>query len=224
MTSLIVPTVPAQCYNRRPQRRNDHAILTRQTIADVRALIGDIKVQFMHQQHSGSCVEISKAQTLLPKADASVTSAPRLALSVYTADCVPILLASDDGIYIGAIHAGWRGLFHDVIRNTLHSFQQPTTNFKAWLGPAISQRCYQVNDDFKAKFCQRHPSAQRFFSRDSDCVFFDCSAFAEWQLRQCGVQNIQRNHQCTFLDAKLPSYRQSNGRLSERILSLIWRQ
>ena len=45
--------------------------------------------------------------------DALVTRDPRLALRVVTADCVPVLLATETAI--AAVHAGWRGLAAGVI-------------------------------------------------------------------------------------------------------------
>lgn len=223
MASLIVPTVPAQCYTRCLRRRINHPVIARQTVADVRSAIGGIQPQFMQQQHSGDCIDITKHCMIMPAADASMTTTPGLALSVYTADCVPILLASSDGSQIAAIHAGWRGLYHGVIFNTLRALQQPASNFSAWLGPAISHHAYLVNEQFRANFCDQQPHANSYFRHDGDCVYFDCPGFAESQLQQCGVQQIHRNQRCTFLDDQLPSYRRSEGRSSERILSLVWR-
>ena len=41
----------------------------------------------------------------------------RLALSVVTADCVPVLIAGPEGI--AAVHAGWRGIAGGIIAATL---------------------------------------------------------------------------------------------------------
>ena len=53
-------------------------------------------------------------------ADAAITSKPNVALSVMTADCLPIFLAHQDGDEIAAIHGGWRPLASDIIRHTLN--------------------------------------------------------------------------------------------------------
>src|SRR4051812_36410770 len=48
-------------------------------------------------------------------ADALVSVVPGVLLTIRTADCVPILLASSDGKVVGAVHAGWRGVVGDVV-------------------------------------------------------------------------------------------------------------
>lgn len=42
--------------------------------------------------------------------DACVTSAPGVVCTIMVADCLPVLLAHDSGLVVGAAHAGWRGL------------------------------------------------------------------------------------------------------------------
>jgi polyphenol oxidase len=43
------------------------------------------------------------------QADGLATSRPKMALTIKTADCQPILLAHVQGGHIGALHCGWRG-------------------------------------------------------------------------------------------------------------------
>ncbi|HEY4329016.1 MAG TPA: laccase domain-containing protein, partial [Phycisphaerae bacterium] len=42
-------------------------------------------------------------------ADGLVAAVPGVLLTVRVADCVPVLLASEDGRVVAAVHAGWRG-------------------------------------------------------------------------------------------------------------------
>ena len=68
------------------------------------------------QQVHGSNV-IDADNTIIPpngddsddlEADGVVTTKTNLVLAVQTADCVPVLLSSKDGMVIGALHCGWR--------------------------------------------------------------------------------------------------------------------
>ncbi|MEM9296148.1 MAG: polyphenol oxidase family protein [Planctomycetota bacterium] len=51
----------------------------------------------------------------VPSADGLVTAVAGPMLTVRTADCVPVLLATADGRAVGAVHAGWRGVLAGVV-------------------------------------------------------------------------------------------------------------
>ncbi len=55
-------------------------------------------------------------------ADASFTTQADIVLAILTADCLPILLAADDGSEIAAIHAGWRGLSAGIVESHRAAF------------------------------------------------------------------------------------------------------
>src|SRR5579862_3069079 len=56
-------------------------------------------------------------------ADAAITRASGRVLAIQVADCMPVLLASDDGGVLGAAHAGWRGLAAGVLEATVEAMQ-----------------------------------------------------------------------------------------------------
>ncbi|MSQ61069.1 MAG: hypothetical protein EXR43_00545 [Dehalococcoidia bacterium] len=62
---------------------------------------------FAHAGRSG--VELPAGGWGYPGVDALITNTPRTLLTVLSADCVPILLAVDDGTAVASVHAGWRG-------------------------------------------------------------------------------------------------------------------
>ena len=47
-----------------------------------------------------------------------ITKMKGVALGVLTADCVPIIIYEKNNI-IGCIHAGWKGAYSDIIKNTI---------------------------------------------------------------------------------------------------------
>ena len=55
--------------------------------------------------------------------DALFTAEPGLALSIAIADCVPVLLASPQGV--AAVHAGWRGLAQGVLGPAVAAIATP---------------------------------------------------------------------------------------------------
>ena len=78
------------------------------------------KLILMHQTHSNKVVEIKKnnyKKKII--ADAMITKMKGFALGVLTADCVPIVLYDTKNEIVGCIHAGWKGAFFGVIKNTI---------------------------------------------------------------------------------------------------------
>ena len=80
----------------------------------------------LNQVHGNNVIYVDDSDTNLhswPEADASVTKKPNLILAIRTADCVPILLTSDDGSIIGAAHCGWRSAKLDIIDKLAYKMQ-----------------------------------------------------------------------------------------------------
>jgi len=52
-------------------------------------------------------------------ADGIITTEKNVAISVKTADCVPILISDSSGSVVCALHCGWRGAISDLIRKSI---------------------------------------------------------------------------------------------------------
>lgn len=150
--------------------------------------------------------------------DALVTTVPGLALEVVTADCVPILVASD--VQVAAVHAGWRGLVAGVIAATLERFGDPAAA-TAWIGPAIGACCYEVGDEV-ADAVVALSSAEVLSPGTRGRPHLDLGLAAEMALERSGVGSIRRLALCTACHPPtLESYRR-DGRAAGRNRSLIW--
>ena len=68
------------------------------------------------------------------QADAAYTQTQGVGCIVMTADCLPVLLWSDDGREIAAVHAGWRGLAAGILEKT-GTVRIQTASVHAWVGP-----------------------------------------------------------------------------------------
>ena len=78
----------------------------------------------MHQTHSNNVIEIKKMNYKRKiYADAMITKMRGVSLGVLTADCVPIILYDSRNKIIGCIHAGWKGAFKNIIKNTIHKIK-----------------------------------------------------------------------------------------------------
>ena len=77
---------------------------------------GEHERLWVHQVHGGNVVFAHRGETCASgaKADALVSDDPARLVAVRVADCVPILLSSEDGKVVAAVHAGWRGVIAGV--------------------------------------------------------------------------------------------------------------
>lgn len=84
-------------------------------------------------------------------ADAMITCETGVALIIYTADCVPILLHDPVRCVIGAVHGGWRGSAANIcgtaIRRMQDEFGCVPADIHAAIGPCIGGCCYEVGSD-----------------------------------------------------------------------------
>ena len=82
-----------------------------------------------------------------PAADGVVSTEPGVAIGVVTADCVPVLLASEGGEAVAAIHAGWRGLAAGVVAGGVDALRRSAGSARivAAIGPHIGACCYEVD-------------------------------------------------------------------------------
>jgi YfiH family protein len=148
------------------------------------------------QMHGASVLEVDrKASGVVGEGDALITRSPGVVIGVLTADCVPVLLASQNGV--AAVHAGWRGLVGGVIEeavNTLGNIEA------AWVGPGIHACCYEVGPEVEDAFHERAlPVAG---TRRVDPV-----RAAVVVLRRAGIDRITSSSECTSCEARFFSHR-----------------
>jgi YfiH family protein len=171
----------------------------------------------VYQKHSAEAVIAEKPWKAekAPQADAIVTAKPGLAIGILTADCAPVLFCDPKARVIGAAHAGWRGALSGIVEATVAAMvtlgARPET-IAAVIGPAISQKAYEVGADFRAQFLAEAPESEAFFATDegSGEPHFDLPAYVADRLTRAGVGAIADLGLCTYCDeTRLFSYRRS---------------
>jgi len=158
-----------------------------------------------------------------PIADAAVTASAGVVLAVLTADCLPVLLCSDDGSEIAAAHAGWRGLANGVLEETVRAMQTPASRLLAWLGPAAGPQAYEIGVEVRAAFLAEDPAAESAFveTRD-DHWLVDLYMLARQRLARLGIERVYGGGLCTISDpARFYSHRREQR--TGRMATLIWR-
>lgn len=89
--------------------------------------------------------------------DAIITESPNQSVWVASADCTPVLIADILTGRVAAIHAGWRGTSQNIVVKTIDQFLElgsDVNNLIFALGPAISGKVYQVDEDLAIAICE----------------------------------------------------------------------
>jgi len=174
---------------------------------------------WLDQTHSTLCVHVE--QETNRQADAAITRQINQPLVILTADCLPILLCSRNGVELAAIHAGWRGLANGVIENTLARMCSATDQLMAWIGPGICKSCYQVGRETRAQIIDYNPSLIDDFILRDGFFYADLSAMATRILTSHGISSVHSANACTFEEKALfYSYRQAP--VTGRMATFIW--
>jgi len=114
---------------------------------------------WVHQVHGGDVIRVAHNGEFKAgqRADALVSDDVRRLLAVRVADCVPILLASEDGKVVAAIHSGWRGVIANVVGNTIKmliAMDVPAERLTAAIGPCIGKLAFEVGPEVVEAFEQ----------------------------------------------------------------------
>ena len=124
--------------------------------------LSDRRLCRVHQVHGNAIAILSKgdAPPAGTRADALLTDCPDFALSMRTADCVPILIASTDGQLVCAVHAGWRGVVAGIVPEVIAVMQQRHLSLSQLLiaiGPSIGLDAFEVGDEVAQEFRVKMP-------------------------------------------------------------------
>lgn len=163
----------------------------------------------LRQVHGAAVVISPTPGTTPPEADAMVTNQPGLALGVITADCAPVLFASEDQRIVGAAHAGWRGALAGVLEATVDTMRRiGATRIIAAIGPCIHQASYEVGPDLHNAVLAHAADHDRFFTPGRPGHWqFDLPGYCAMRLATTGIDAQIMPHDTFADEAGFFSYR-----------------
>lgn len=177
-----------------------------------------LRLSWPRQIHSTVVLE-AKNEGLCGDADAIRTDQPGIALSIATADCVPIVIAGRD--HLATVHAGWRGLAGRLLQATLNDLAEEPGRMHAWIGPAIGACCYEVGPEVARQVVAA--SGPEVEISHNSRPHLDLAAAAASQLTRGGVQSLHTVHACTRCSREsLWSYRR-DGVAAGRNWTFAWK-
>lgn len=226
------PCVPETLEPEWPVPPGVRAFVTTRALGDVKdpvvrarlyALLPSVPV-WLKQVHGTVVVDAADVVPgAQPDADASSTSAREVVCTVMAADCMPVLIAAQDGSVVGAAHAGWRGLRAGVIERAIDSMPVPAASLQAWLGPAIGPQAYEVGVEVREAFIANDPAAASAFTPTRPGHWLlDLYAVARQRLEAKGVGAVFGGTHCTHSEpGRFFSFRRDKA--TQRMAACIWR-
>lgn len=101
--------------------------------------------------HTDKVLVLTKDTPEITQADATITDLKNIPILITAADCVPILLYSDEKKVLGFVHAGWRGTAACIAEKAVIAMQEyfmvRPSQIIAAIGPAIGCKHYEVGQD-----------------------------------------------------------------------------
>jgi polyphenol oxidase len=179
---------------------------------------------WVHQVHGGDVVDVDERFESGVKADGMVSDDVTKILAVRVADCVPVLLATEDGAHVAAIHAGWRGVIAGVVSAAAGRLRFRTgKKFVAAIGPSISSEAFEVGAEVIDRFRETFGSEAPITTPGDGKGHVDLRAAIALQLRRAGIppEHIDISDRCTVRDAgEFFSHRRERG-ITGRMAALI---
>lgn len=188
----------------------------RRNIENINKWFGVNEVGYLSQTHSDN-VYIYNGE--IQEGDALITNRESVAIGIFTADCVPVLLYDKENRVAAAIHSGWRGTFSCIVSKTINEmkklYETKAENLVAYIGPHIHQCCYEVSEELIERFKNAEIYKGVDVTKGRMLSMVDCITH---QMVVDGIkrENIQDIDICTLCnnEFKLHSYRKNaNGRL-----------
>ena len=134
--------------------------------------------------------------------DGLVTNEPGVALTIFSADCTPVLLFDPIARAIGAAHAGWRGTAAGIAARAVEAMQREfgcrPENIRAAIGPCIGPCCFETDADVPDAMRAALGSEAGQAIRPAGAKFYvDLKRLNAIWLRRAGVTCIDVSADCT---------------------------
>jgi len=187
----------------------------------------DLPVVTPRQVH-GSVVGVGRAGDVERlEADGLVAVTGGLVVGVVTADCVPVLLLDRARRAVAAVHAGWRGAAHGVLRSGVERLQHEAgsdaASIEAVIGPAIGGCCYEVGVEVRDAFEAASPGVTAsVWTPHGDRLLLDLRRAVSLLLGGLGVRQVAQAGPCTRCGSGYYSYRRDGAGAGRQLSFIGW--
>lgn len=179
------------------------------------------KLVRMHQVHSANVAWVTESRdATVDNTDGMLTARPEVFLSVVTADCVPVLFYDKEKRVVGAVHAGWRGVYKEIVPEAVRQMMdggRDPKNILVGIGPCIRSCCYDIAEEHAAMFRSKFPEWQDALVKRDGKIFLDLPKLVQYQLRSVRIldTNMEDAGICTYQSEDLYSCRREGEGFGE---------
>ncbi len=189
----------------------------RSTLETLKTHFHNYSFLFLKQVHGDSLVVADKSKT--PEADGQSTTEPLLALSIVTADCLPVLYYTKNTAV--ALHCGWRGLQKNIIASSYLVHKEKP--LRAFIGPHIQEESFEVGHEVTQALL---PHIQKLKTlepcilphKDSEKDYLNLKLLAQNQL--FGIKTVTSNID-TLKNTKYHSFRRDKPNSGRNISFIV---
>jgi hypothetical protein len=160
-------------------------------------------------------------------ADALITNIPEIALLVFIADCVPILLYDPVKRVAGAVHAGWRGTAENIagtaVQKMISEFGCSPSVIHAAIGPCISSCCYETDANVADAIKEMlGDNSKQCLSQKGNKYNVDLKETNRILLKNAEIVNISISDECTSCSSdKYWSHRKTQGKRGSQVAVIM---
>lgn len=189
--------------------------------------LGLCDLGFLNQIHSDKIFIYDKSESI-KDGDSLITNNENVAVGVFTADCVPVLMYDPVSKAIAAVHSGYKGTLDCIVKKTIdilvEEYYVDTKNLIVYVGPHIEECCYEVSEEVINDFYENDLYKGNVIANRRNLSLKTCIKI---QLAKSSIleKNIKFANVCTSCNKDIKMYSYRKNKESRRMFSLIyWKQ
>lgn len=191
----------------------DQAEVVQSNRKELAAVIGLSRLRFMDQIHSSICEVVTDPSMAEKSVDGMVMARERqsnemaesVGLVVQVADCVPLILESENAI--GAVHVGREGLIKGMTESAISKMREASDHDKisATIGPSICGNCYPLSAELYHACTVKYPASN--FDESSFKVDVAAAVRSILENEEISCTWFAGQRECVSCDSDYFSYR-----------------
>ncbi len=147
-------------------------------------------------------------------ADGLLCTVPGVPITVFGADCLPVMFLDPVERVIATAHSGWKGTLNKIsqkcVNKMISECNSKPENIIAAIGPSIRECHYEVSEELAECFIKEF--GEKAVKRIGSKPHINMQECVSLQLLEAGVENVIDSGVCTYCESDMYfSHRKTNG-------------